>query len=59
MLSQSASAKKQGQVQGVNQSLHSLYEIFVPSATGLVYQYSPITIYIIHFFNDYNFCLLL
>lgn len=47
MLSQSVSENKQGQLQGVNQSLHSSYEIFGPFIAGLVYLYNPLTIYIL------------
>lgn len=47
MLSHSVSENKQGQLQGVNQSLHSVYEIFVPFVTGVIYLYSPIAVYII------------
>ena len=47
MLSQSVSENKQGQLQGVNQGLHSSYEIFGPFAAGLIYLYNPLAIYII------------
>lgn len=47
ILSHSVSDNKQGQLQGVNQSLHSTYEIFSPFAAGLIYLYSPLAIYII------------
>lgn len=47
MLSQSVSDDKQGQLQGVNQGLHSSYEIFGPFAAGLVYLYNPLAIYIL------------
>lgn len=47
MLSQSVSENKQGQLQGVNQGLHSTYEIFGPFAAGLIYLYNPLAIYII------------
>nr|AIA11172.1 Tetracycline_Resistance_MFS_Efflux_Pump [uncultured bacterium] len=47
MLSQSVSGNKQGQLQGVNQGLHSLYEIFGPFAAGLIYLYNPLAIYIL------------
>jgi len=47
MLSHSVSDNKQGQLQGVNQGLHSLYEIFGPFAAGVIYLYNPIAIYII------------
>lgn len=47
MLSKSVSENKQGQLQGVNQGLHSSYEIFGPFTAGLIYLYNPLTIYII------------
>lgn len=47
LLSQSVSQNKQGQLQGVNQALHSSYEIFGPFAAGLIYLYNPLAIYII------------
>jgi DHA1 family tetracycline resistance protein-like MFS transporter len=47
MLSHSVSENKQGQLQGVNQGLHSLYEIFAPFAAGLIYLYNPLAIYIL------------
>lgn len=47
MLSHSVSEKKQGQLQGVNQGLHSIYEIFGPLAAGFIYLYHPIVVYII------------
>jgi DHA1 family tetracycline resistance protein-like MFS transporter len=47
MLSQSVSENKQGQLQGVNQGLHSLYEIFAPFAAGVIYLFNPNAIYII------------
>lgn len=47
MLSRSASENKQGQLQGVNQSLHSSYEIFGPFAAGLIYLYNPLAVYIL------------
>ncbi len=47
MLSHSVSENKQGQLQGVNQGLHSLYEIFAPFAAGVIYLYNPIAVYII------------
>lgn len=47
MLSHSVSDNKQGQLQGVNQGLHSTYEIFGPFAAGLIYLYNPLAIYII------------
>ena len=46
MLSQSVSENKQGQLQGVNQGLHSLYEIFGPFAAGVIYLYHPMAVYI-------------
>lgn len=45
MLSKSASENKQGKLQGVNQSLHSSYEIFGPFAAGVIYLYHPLAIY--------------
>ncbi len=47
MLSHSVSENKQGQLQGVNQGLHSSYEIFCPLAAGLIYLYNPLAIYIL------------
>lgn len=47
LLSHSVSENKQGQLQGVNQGLHSSYEIFGPFAAGLIYLYDPLAIYII------------
>lgn len=47
MLSKSVSDNKQGQLQGVNQGLHSSYEIFGPFAAGLIYLYNPLAIYIL------------
>ena len=47
MLSHSVSEKKQGQLQGVNQGLHSLYEIFSPFTAGVIYLYHPMAVYII------------
>ena len=47
MLSQSVSANKQGKLQGVNQGLHSSYEILGPFAAGVIYLYNPLAIYII------------
>lgn len=47
MLSQSVSENKQGQLQGVNQGLHSSYEIFGPFAAGLIYLYNPLAIYLL------------
>lgn len=47
LLSNSVSETKQGQLQGVNQGLHSSYEIFAPVAAGLIYLYNPLAIYII------------
>ena len=47
MLSHSVSEKKQGQLQGVNQGLHSIYEIFGPLIAGVIYLYHPIVVYII------------
>lgn len=46
MLSQSVSENKQGQLQGVNQGLHSLYEIFGPFAAGVIYLYHSMAVYI-------------
>lgn len=46
ILSQSVSENKQGQLQGVNQGLHSLYEIFGPIAAGIIYLYNPISVYV-------------
>lgn len=45
MLSKSVSENKQGKLQGVNQGLHSSYEIFGPFAAGLIYLYHPLAIY--------------
>lgn len=47
LLSHSVSENKQGQLQGVNQGLHSSYEIFGPFAAGVIYLYNPVSIYII------------
>lgn len=47
MLSHSVSDNKQGKLQGVNQGLHSSYEIFGPFAAGLIYLYNPLAIYIL------------
>lgn len=47
ILSHSVSENKQGKLQGVNQSLHSSYEILAPFATGLIYLYNPLAVYII------------
>nr|AIA19067.1 Tetracycline_Resistance_MFS_Efflux_Pump [uncultured bacterium] len=47
ILSHSVSENQQGQLQGVNQSLHASYEIFVPFAAGVLYLYNPLVIYII------------
>lgn len=47
MLSRSVSENKQGQLQGVNQGLHSSYEIFAPFAAGVLYLYNPLAIYIL------------
>lgn len=47
MLSRSVNENKQGQLQGVNQSLHSLYEIFGPFAAGVIFLYNPIAVYVI------------
>ena len=47
MLSRSVSENKQGQLQGVNQSLHSTYEIFGPFVAGVIYLYYPSAIYIL------------
>jgi MFS transporter, DHA1 family, tetracycline resistance protein len=47
MLSQSVNENKQGQLQGVNQSLQSLYEIFAPLTAGLIYLYSPTAVYVV------------
>jgi DHA1 family tetracycline resistance protein-like MFS transporter len=47
MLSKSVSENKQGQLQGVNQGLHSSYEIFGPFVAGLIYLYNPLAIYTI------------
>lgn len=47
MLSHSVSENKQGQLQGVNQGLHSSYEIFGPFAAGLIYLYNPLAIYVL------------
>jgi DHA1 family tetracycline resistance protein-like MFS transporter len=47
MLSHSVNEKKQGQLQGVNQGLHSSYEMFGPFVAGLIYLHNPQTIYII------------
>lgn len=45
MLSKSVNETKQGQLQGVNQALHSSYEIFAPFAAGVIYLYDPLAIY--------------
>lgn len=45
VLSKSVSENKQGKLQGVNQGLHSSYEIFGPFAAGLIYLYHPLAIY--------------
>lgn len=47
MLSHSVNENKQGQLQGVNQSLHSLYEIFGPFTAGVIFLYNPIAVYLI------------
>lgn len=47
MLSHSVSENKQGQLQGVNQGLHSSYEMFAPLAAGFIYLYNPLVIYTI------------
>lgn len=47
LLSQSVNENKQGQLQGVNQALHSLYEIFGPFAAGVIYLFNPKAIYVI------------
>lgn len=47
ILSRSVSEHKQGKLQGVNQGLHSSYEIFGPFAAGIIYLYNPLSIYII------------
>lgn len=47
LLSHSVSENKQGQLQGVNQGLHSSYEIVGPFAAGLIYLYNPLAIYFI------------
>lgn len=47
LLSHSVSDNKQGQLQGVNQGLHSLYEIFAPFAAGVIYLYNPMAVYVI------------
>ncbi len=47
ILSHSVSEDKQGLLQGVNQGLHSIYEIFCPFTAGLIYLYNPVAIYII------------
>jgi DHA1 family tetracycline resistance protein-like MFS transporter len=45
ILSHSVGENKQGQLQGVNQALHSSYEMVVPFAAGLIYLYHPLAIY--------------
>lgn len=45
LLSQSVREDKQGQLQGINQSIHSCYEMFAPFAAGLLYLYNPLVIY--------------
>lgn len=47
MLSRCVDENRQGQLQGVNQGLHSLYEIFAPFVAGVIYLYNPIAIYIV------------
>jgi len=47
LLSASVDESKQGQLQGVNQSLHSSYGIFGPLAAGAIYLYTPIAVYVI------------
>jgi MFS transporter, DHA1 family, tetracycline resistance protein len=47
ILSRSVTENKQGQLQGVNQGLHSSYEIFGPLAAGFIYLYNPLAIYIL------------
>lgn len=49
-LSHSVDENTQGKLQGVNQSLHSLYEIFTPFGAGLIYLYNPLAVYIIGVF---------
>jgi MFS transporter, DHA1 family, tetracycline resistance protein len=47
MLSRSVNENKQGKLQGVNQGLHSSYEMLAPFAAGFIYLYSPLAIYIL------------
>lgn len=46
-LSKSVSDNKQGKLQGVNQSLQSLYRILIPLAAAAIYMYSPAILYVI------------
>lgn len=47
LLSQSVSKKQQGQLQGVNQSLMSIYQIIAPFVAGIIYLSHPIIIYVV------------
>ena len=46
-LSKSVSDSQQGKLQGVNQSLQSLYRVLVPLGAAVIYIYSPAVLYVI------------
>ena len=47
MLSHSVSDNKQGQLQGVNQSIQSLLYAIFPAISGMIYLYHPTVVYIV------------
>jgi len=47
MLSHSVSDNKQGQLQGVNQSIQSLLYAIFPAVSGIIYLYHPTAVYIV------------
>ncbi|MEA5128729.1 MAG: MFS transporter [Proteiniphilum sp.] len=46
-LSKSVDDSQQGKLQGVNQSLQSIYRVLVPLAVAAIYMYSPAFLYVI------------
>ncbi len=49
-LSKSVGDHEQGKLQGVNQSLQSLYRVLVPLGAAAVYLYSPAILYLLAMF---------
>ncbi len=46
-LSKSVDDSRQGKLQGVNQSLQSIYRVLIPLAVAAIYMYSPALLYVV------------